>query len=241
MHGYGHYEDWQTERESVTQLYVRPVGPRFTPTVQPVVRITSQSFAQARITPQPVASGTMAVTAPQRNWIGIGFLAACVVIGVLIGTVLSLRGGSAIAAPTPVAAAPAPAPHIVVSPIEAPQPAAAVVVDEPPPPAPVVEPAPVVAPAPKHQHHHDAPKVEAKVEAPKAAVAKGTLLVSAKPPCAIAIDGRPTGLMTPQRALPLAAGHHEVTLTNAEEGIQLTADVDISADQSTRLVQDFTK
>ena len=31
-------------------------------------------------------------------------------------------------------------------------------------------------------------------------------MVATKPPCELIVDGSPTGLMTPQRALPLAAG-----------------------------------
>ena len=233
-----YHEDWVADRESVTQLYVKPAPPRFTPA--PPVSVTMSAR------PAPAAT----------NLVGIGFLAVCVLIGIAIGTALSLTGGGgkALAAPPapPVAAAPASAPlpaKMVVTPLE---PAAA------PAPAPVLtdkqiiqlvedntpEPDPVPAPAPApvtkpHHHHHDAP-APAPIEAP-APAAKSTLLVSAKPPCAIAVDGRSTGLTTPQRALPLAVGHHEITLTNAEQGIQITTDVDITADQATRLVQDFTK
>ena len=38
----------------------------------------------------------------------------------------------------------------------------------------------------------------------------------------------------------LAAGKHEITLVNAEEGIHLTAEVAITADRSTQLIRDFT-
>jgi hypothetical protein len=72
-------------------------------------------------------------------------------------------------------------------------------------------------------------------------VAHGTLDITSKPPCAIAIDGEATGLMTPRRALELPIGTHEITLTNSDEGIQLTTEVVISADHATQLIQDFTK
>jgi PEGA domain len=98
--------------------------------------------------------------------------------------------------------------------------------DEPKAVTPAVT-APVV-----HETHHQAPAVVA---------AKGMLRISSKPPCAITIDGRPSGKTTPQAALPLSVGSHQVTLTNEEQGINLTTEVDIKADKSTSVVQDFTK
>jgi len=92
-------------------------------------------------------------------------------------------------------------------------------------------------------------KVEAKVDAPKpAALAKatapsgaGTLMVSSKPPCEIVIDGKPTGLTTPQRAIQLAPGAHKVTFVNAGESINKTVAVVINADKPTKLIQDLMK
>jgi hypothetical protein len=77
--------------------------------------------------------------------------------------------------------------------------------------------------------------------APKAAapVGQGTLMVSSKPPCEILIDGKPTGLTTPQRSIPVAAGTHKVTFVNEAEGIKKTVTVSITADQSTKLIQDL--
>jgi hypothetical protein len=86
--------------------------------------------------------------------------------------------------------------------------------------------------APAHHHRAAAPAVSENL-------AKGSLRITAKPPCSIAIDGRPTGMSTPQAAISLAAGHHSITLTNAEQGISLTKDVTIEADQSTSLIQNF--
>jgi hypothetical protein len=71
--------------------------------------------------------------------------------------------------------------------------------------------------------------------------AKGMLRISSKPPCAITIDGRPSGKTTPQAALALSVGSHQITLTNEEQGINLTTEVEIKADKSTAVVQDFTK
>jgi hypothetical protein len=88
----------------------------------------------------------------------------------------------------------------------------------------------VAAPAaPPVHHHHEA----------AVAVAKGSLRVAAKPPCSIAIDGKATGMVTPQASIALPLGHHTVTLTNAEQGISLTKDVTIEADHATSLIQNF--
>jgi hypothetical protein len=102
-----HYEDW-VDRDSVTQIYVRRAPstppllfvPRHTPPNQPAV----------------AATGTMAVRPAHDPWIGIGFLVACILIGIVIGTVLSLRGGKTVAAkPAPAAVV---APKVTVIPIE---------------------------------------------------------------------------------------------------------------------------
>jgi len=89
----------------------------------------------------------------------------------------------------------------------------------------------------------EAPKAEKKVaKAEKAAPAgEGTLMVSSKPPCDIVIDGKATGLTTPQRAIPLSAGMHKVTFVNEVAGIKKSVSVTISADQSTKLIQDLMK
>ncbi len=87
----------------------------------------------------------------------------------------------------------------------------------------------------------EAPVVNA--EAPVAAkaepVGEGVLMISSKPPCEILIDGKPTGLMTPQRALPLKAGAHKVTLVNTAEKIKKTLSIQITADQPTKVIQDL--
>ena len=227
---------YAVDRESVTQLYVRaaPAGP---------------------------TSSTQLVEKVRANAVGIGFLATCTALGVLVGVVIALRG-SATASPairtpaTPVVisvepiAEPPPAPPArpvvapMAEPVAAPAEPVAVAV-----PAPVTIPAPVTATATAaRRHHHDRTALAASTASDAAApsltvttAASGTLRVSAKPPCAIAVDDKPTGLTTPQATITLTAGHHEVTLTNAEQGIQLTADVEITADHTTPLIEDFTK
>ncbi len=77
-----------------------------------------------------------------------------------------------------------------------------------------------------------------KAEAPKG---DGLLMVSSKPPCEIVVDGVPTGLTTPQRALKLPAGPHKITLINGTEKIKKTVTVTISADQPTKVIENFMK
>ena len=92
----------------------------------------------------------------------------------------------------------------------------------PPPPAP----APVRASTPP--------------PAPAAAsAARGTLAISTKPPCDIVVDGKPTHLVTPQRALPLSAGKHHVVLVNAQRKLRRELDVDIAARRTTKVIRDF--
>jgi len=83
-----------------------------------------------------------------------------------------------------------------------------------------------------------------KVAAPALAAAPagtGTLMVSSKPPCEIVIDGKPPGLTTPQRSIPLPPGAHKVTFVNAGESINKTVSVVINADKPTKLIQDLMK
>jgi hypothetical protein len=66
-------------------------------------------------------------------------------------------------------------------------------------------------------------------------------MISSKPPCEIYVDGAPTGLTTPQRAIKLSAGKHKITLVNAAEKIKKTIAVEIVADQPTKVIQDLMK
>jgi hypothetical protein len=85
----------------------------------------------------------------------------------------------------------------------------------------------------------DKPAAEPKAD--KKPPGEGTLMVSSKPPCEIVIDGKPTGLTTPQRSIPLSVGAHKITFINDAEGIKKTVSVSITADQSTKLIQDLMK
>jgi hypothetical protein len=110
------------------------------------------------------------------------------------------------------------------------------------------------APAARPQHHSmphaalvtpvfDAPSAPPKpIQVALAAGARnGVLMISAKPPCEIIIDGRSTHLFTPQRSLALTAGAHVVTLVNVSIGVKKTIAVKVDAVKPTKVIQDFTK
>jgi eukaryotic-like serine/threonine-protein kinase len=88
----------------------------------------------------------------------------------------------------------------------------------------------------------ETPKVETpKVETPKTeAKGEGTLLLGSKPPCDIFIDGKATGLQTPQRDIKLPSGKHKITLVNNEFGIKETFAVDIKADATEKAIKDYS-
>ncbi len=71
-------------------------------------------------------------------------------------------------------------------------------------------------------------------------VSLGTLMLGAKPPCQITIDGKSTGLTTPQRSIQLPEGSHRVVLSNKEHGINKSFKVNIKAGRTTRAIQDLS-
>lgn len=84
------------------------------------------------------------------------------------------------------------------------------------------------------------PRTEARAEARTDAPAgQGTLMISAKPPCEIVIDGRTTGLTTPQRAIALPAGGHRITLVNSEKSIRKVVSVQIVANTTAKIIEDL--
>ncbi len=80
----------------------------------------------------------------------------------------------------------------------------------------------------------------AAVFGPASQAGSGIVMISSKPPCEIVIDGKATGLMTPQRNLTMTAGPHTVTLLNKPNGIKKVLSVQVTAGKSTKLVQDYT-
>ncbi len=75
---------------------------------------------------------------------------------------------------------------------------------------------------------------------PPVAKGEGVLSLGAKPPCEIFVDGRNTGLRTPQREMKLSAGKHKITLLNNEFGIKESFNVDIKVDEPTKMVKDYS-
>jgi eukaryotic-like serine/threonine-protein kinase len=132
-----------------------------------------------------------------------------------------------------------------------------------PPPEPKGPPVPVRPPVPTRANP---PRVEPKVrpterprvepkgvapgephatkppgEEPDPVISKeGTLQLGAKPPCEIEIDGKATGLSTPQREIILSVGVHRITLVNQEYSIRETFAVEIHADTPAKVVKDFS-
>jgi eukaryotic-like serine/threonine-protein kinase len=83
------------------------------------------------------------------------------------------------------------------------------------------------------------PKVE-KTEPPAEPKGTGTLLLGSKPPCEIFIDGKSTGLSTPQKDIKLPSGKHKVTLINNEYGIKESFSVEIKADVVEKAIKDYS-
>jgi hypothetical protein len=75
---------------------------------------------------------------------------------------------------------------------------------------------------------------------PPRPVGPGTLRVVSKPACEIAIDGKPTGLRTPQTEIRLAAGRHKITLINEGYGIKESFLIEIKANQIDTEIKDFS-
>lgn len=70
-------------------------------------------------------------------------------------------------------------------------------------------------------------------------VGEGVLMVSSKPPCEILVDGQPTGLMTPQRAMVLPVGKHKITLVTPDKTANKTLTVEITPAKPTKIIQDL--
>jgi hypothetical protein len=77
-------------------------------------------------------------------------------------------------------------------------------------------------------------------EEPAAPVGEGTLGLMSKPPCRIFIDGRDTGLKTPQAEIKLNAGRHRVTLINDEFGLKESFVVEIQPGETMKAIKDLT-
>lgn len=68
----------------------------------------------------------------------------------------------------------------------------------------------------------------------------GSLSISAKPPCEIAINGKSIGRTTPVKDFPLAVGIHKITFINKSIGVNETIAVRVTAGKETKVAQDYT-
>jgi hypothetical protein len=150
------------------------------------------------------------------GWLKLG---ALVVLVIASAIAFAYSSGDRPARPQP-AITPAPTPKVAV----VPDPVAA--------PAP-----PVAAPAPPKPAAIAAPVRAARSRS----TAQGILMISSKPPCTIVIDGARTGLVTPQRSIPLRSGTHRIMLVNEERHISDAFEVAISPQRPTKIVHDFMK
>lgn len=110
-------------------------------------------------------------------------------------------------------------------------------------PRPRPTPAPKVDPTPAPRAPKAAPAVAMaapRAGAPAPAGKGGVLMLGAKPPCEIYIDGKRTGLKTPQRELAVAPGTRTITLVNREHRINQTFTVEVKAGAPTKVVKDLT-
>jgi len=72
------------------------------------------------------------------------------------------------------------------------------------------------------------------------AIADGTLRIVSKPSCDIVVDGKSTGLRTPQREIKLPAGRHRITLLNDKYAIKEKFIVEIKARETETQIKDYS-
>ena len=98
----------------------------------------------------------------------------------------------------------------------------------------IVSPWPTSAPAPARSHR-------VAVAAPATTAPRGTLMINTKPPCQIVLDGKPTHLVTPQRAFPVAAGNHVITFVDLQKKIRGKVAIRVDAQHTTKLIRDYMR
>jgi hypothetical protein len=79
----------------------------------------------------------------------------------------------------------------------------------------------------------------ARASTPPAGGGEGYLRLGSKPWTNIAVDGKDTGLHTPQTRLKLNAGSHRITLSNPQFGVKETFNVDIAAGATETVIKDL--
>lgn len=106
----------------------------------------------------------------------------------------------------------------------------------------VVEPAVVESPRTSRRSRVRAERTPAPrvaVAAPAKAGA-AVLMLGSKPPCEIWIDGKRTGLSTPQRALKVSPGTHRIRLVNRQHKIDESFSVAARADAPVKAIKDYS-
>ena len=63
--------------------------------------------------------------------------------------------------------------------------------------------------------------------------------LGSKPWTNISVDGKDTGLHTPQTKIKLGAGSHRITLTNPQFNIKETFSVDVKAGETETVIKDL--
>jgi serine/threonine protein kinase len=107
-------------------------------------------------------------------------------------------------------------------------------------PAPPPKKAAVAAPAPAPKPAPKAAEKPAPVEKPvEKASGEGWLRLGSKPWTNISVDGKDTGLHTPQTKIKLTPGSHRITLTNPQFNIKETFSVDIKAGETETVIKDL--
>ncbi|HEY4059064.1 MAG TPA: PEGA domain-containing protein, partial [Kofleriaceae bacterium] len=144
-------------------------------------------------------------------------------------------------APAPVAkiAAPAVVPAAVVAPKAVPQ---RQKVEAVAPKTEVAADKPVKAEKTEPKAEKTEAKAEPKADKTEAAASEGgegVLMLGSKPPCEIFVDGKDTGLMTPQRAMKLSVGKHSIRLASPDGEHNKTLSVDIKPDKPTKVIEDL--
>jgi hypothetical protein len=66
-----------------------------------------------------------------------------------------------------------------------------------------------------------------------------TLMIGSKPPCRILIDGKDTGLTTPNRAVRVPAGRHTITLVNEEHDIRYSEQLTITGGRKAKMIRNL--
>jgi hypothetical protein len=147
------------------------------------------------------------------------------------------------AAPKPSRAPVRPAKAAAKPPVQRPRPVAAAVAPKASPKEPrITSPEGPVRPAPPDREPSPRePRVTAPAESnPPADAAQAKLSIGAKPQCAIFIDGKDTGRMTPAIGLEVKPGTVSVLLVNTEFGIKEKFSVTVKAGETTKIIKDFS-